>query len=94
MGGCETVTTRGFPERCQGALTLPLLTFPATDPHAQAEKVKQARGLLSVALAQAGSYLQGCLCSFKACGKRKLHPNLRSLSQARAGWAGPDIAHK
>lgn len=43
MGGCEAVTTRGFPERCQGALTLPLLTFPATDPHAQAEKGKQAR---------------------------------------------------
>lgn len=32
MGGCEIVTTKGFPERCQGALTLPLLTFPATHP--------------------------------------------------------------
>lgn len=32
MGGCEAVTTKGFPERCQGALTLALLTFPATDP--------------------------------------------------------------
>lgn len=40
MGGCETVITKGFPERCQGALTLPLLTFPATDPMLRPEEGK------------------------------------------------------
>lgn len=76
-GWGETITTKGFPERGQTALNLPLLTSPTADHTLGLGRESRAAGC---SLRRwSGLIVTRLPRPFQGCGKRSIPPRRRSL---------------